>query len=143
MTMNEAAAIPLRVGVIGTGARGSRFARRLLSAGHEVHACNRTPHRAEALRGSGVIVQPSPRAVAEHADVLICMVWDSAALRAVALGAGGVVAGLAPPAVVADRRPGAAAGCPHTAPEVAQAGAAMLDTPASRSPDAAARGQRP
>jgi 3-hydroxyisobutyrate dehydrogenase-like beta-hydroxyacid dehydrogenase len=141
MTMNEAAAIPLRVGVIGTGAMGSRFARRLVSAGHEVHACNRTRQRAEALRGSGVIVQPSPRAVAEHADVLICMVWDSAALRAVALGAGGFVAGLALRHVVADCSTVEPEVSAHIAAEVARTGASMLDTPVSGSLDAAEAGQ--
>ena len=139
--MAEAAATHLRVGVVGTGAMGSRFARRLAGAGHEVHACNRTLRRAEVLRGAGVSIQPSPRAVAEHADVLICMVWDSAALRAVALGADGFVAGLTQRHVVADCstvEPEVSAG---VAAAVAQTGASMLDTPVSGSLDAAEAGQ--
>ncbi len=139
--MTEAAAAHRRVGIVGTGAMGSRFARRLAGAGHEVHASNRTLSRAEALRDAGVRVQPSPRAVAEQADVLICMVWDSAALRAVALGADGFLAGLTQRHVVAD--------CSTVEPEVsadiaaavAQTGASMLDTPVSGSLDAAEAGQ--
>jgi 3-hydroxyisobutyrate dehydrogenase-like beta-hydroxyacid dehydrogenase len=139
--MAEAVAGPLRVGVVGTGAMGSRFARRLAGAGHAVYACNRTLGRAEVLRGAGVSIQPSPRTVAERADVLICMVWDSAALRAVALGADGFVAGLTQRHVVAD--------CSTVEPEVsadvaaavAQTGARMLDTPVSGSLDAAEAGQ--
>lgn len=37
------------VGIAGLGAMGSRFAARLLSAGFEVHAWNRTPGRTAIL----------------------------------------------------------------------------------------------
>ncbi|MCU1658683.1 MAG: NAD(P)-dependent oxidoreductase, partial [Pseudonocardiales bacterium] len=79
----------LTVGVIGTGAMGSRFAQRLLDTGHEVTVYNRTPAKAEGLRAAGAHVGLTPRVVAENCDVPICMVWDSPALQAVALGPDG------------------------------------------------------
>jgi 3-hydroxyisobutyrate dehydrogenase-like beta-hydroxyacid dehydrogenase len=129
------------VGIIGTGAMGSRLARRLVSLGYSVHAWNRTSARVEALRDAGVTPQPSPRAVAQRCELLLCMVWDSDALREVALGPDGFVAGLTPAHVVAD--------CSTVEPEVsaeiaalvAKTGAGMLDTPVSGSLDAAASGQ--
>jgi 3-hydroxyisobutyrate dehydrogenase-like beta-hydroxyacid dehydrogenase len=139
--MSEAAAARPRVGVIGTGAMGSRFARRLAAAGYDVHAWNRTLSRAETLRGAGVTVQPSPRAVAAHADVLICMVWDSEALRQVALGTDGFVAGLTERHVVADCSTVEPEASARIADAVSRTGASMLDTPVSGSLDAAEAGQ--
>ncbi|MDQ1734285.1 MAG: hypothetical protein QOH56_536 [Pseudonocardiales bacterium] len=131
----------LKVGVIGTGAMGSRFAQRLLDTGHEVTVYNRTPAKLEGLRACGAHVVLTPRAVAENCDVLICMVWDSPALQAVALGPDGFVAGLSADQVVAD----ASTVEPEVSADIARAvtarGALMLDTPVSGSLDAAESGQ--
>ena len=47
-----------RVAVVGLGGMGSRIARRLLDAGHELTVWNRTAAKAEAL---GAPVAASPR----------------------------------------------------------------------------------
>ena len=130
-----------RVGVIGTGAMGSRFARRLLGAGYGVHVYNRTAHRAESLCEFGAVFQPSPRAVADHTDVLAIMVWDSEALRTVAYGADGFVGGLTAGHVVADASTVEPEASAEVALAVSACGAAMLDTPVSGSLDAAESGQ--
>jgi hypothetical protein len=79
--------------------------------------------------------------VAEHTDVLVCMVWDSAALKAMALGEDGFVAGLQPRHVIAD----ASTVEPEVSAEIArlvgETGGVMLDTPVSGSLDAAESGQ--
>jgi 3-hydroxyisobutyrate dehydrogenase-like beta-hydroxyacid dehydrogenase len=141
MTLSTTDSEITSVGVIGTGAMGSRFARRLKEVGYQVHAWNRTADRVEALRPFGVIPQPTPRAVAENCDVVVGMVWDSAALRAVALGDDGFVRGLAPGKVIAD----ASTVEPEVSAEIAAAvretGAEMLDTPVSGSLDAAESGR--
>lgn len=82
------------LGFVGLGAMGSRLARRVLAAGHRVVGYNRTAAKAEALVPEGLCPAPSPRAVAEAAEVLFSIVTDGAALRAVAFGPEGVVAGL-------------------------------------------------
>jgi 3-hydroxyisobutyrate dehydrogenase/2-hydroxy-3-oxopropionate reductase len=79
-----------RVAVIGLGAMGSRIARRLLDAGHELTVWNRTRERAEAF---GAPVAETPADAAGRVDVVITMVADPEALRAVTEGPDGVAAG--------------------------------------------------
>src|SRR5919198_3913533 len=69
---------------------GSRIARRLLDAGHELTAWNRPPEKAEAL---GAPVGGSPAEVASQAEVVITMVAAPPALVAVTEGPDGVAAG--------------------------------------------------
>jgi 3-hydroxyisobutyrate dehydrogenase-like beta-hydroxyacid dehydrogenase len=138
--MGDAAELP-RIGLIGTGAMGSRFAQRLLDTGHVVTVYNRTLAKLEGLRCAGAHVVLTPRAVAENCDVLICMVWDSAALQAIALGPDGFVAGLSAGQVVADASTVEPEVSAEIARAVAERGALMLDTPVSGSLDAAETGQ--
>lgn len=77
-----------RVAVVGLGAMGTRFARRLLDAGHDVVVWNRSPREFPAPTAA------SPRAAASGADVVITMVADPRALAAVTEGDDGVLAGL-------------------------------------------------
>ncbi|GAB3569395.1 NAD(P)-dependent oxidoreductase [Amycolatopsis endophytica] len=133
--------MPEPIGVIGTGAMGSRFARRLAGLGHPVHAWNRTPARVEALQDAGVVAQSTPRAVAERCELLVCMVWDSEALRSVARGPGGFIAGMSHRHVVLDASTVEPEVSAEIATAVAGAGAAMLDTPVSGSLDAAESGR--
>jgi 3-hydroxyisobutyrate dehydrogenase-like beta-hydroxyacid dehydrogenase len=67
---------------------GSRFARRLLDAGHEVVGWNRSPREFPAPFAS------SPRDAAARAAVVITMVADPDALASVTEGEDGVLAGL-------------------------------------------------
>jgi len=90
------------VGFVGLGTMGSRMAKRLLAAGHGVVGYNRTPAKARALVEAGLVLEKSPRAVAEASDAVFSMVTDSTALRAIALGPDGVIAGLKPGAVWAE-----------------------------------------
>ena len=79
---------------VGLGAMGSRLAKRLLDAGYPVTGYNRTAAKAEALVDAGMKVAATPRAAAAAADVVFTMVTDNDALRAIAFGADGVLAGL-------------------------------------------------
>ena len=79
-----------RVAVIGLGGMGSRIARRLLDAGHELTVWNRTREKADAL---GTPVAASPAEAAAQAEVVITMVADPPALAAVTEGPEGVAAG--------------------------------------------------
>jgi 3-hydroxyisobutyrate dehydrogenase-like beta-hydroxyacid dehydrogenase len=81
------------VAVAGLGAMGSRVAARLLAAGHEVTVWNRSAGKAGPLAGLGAFPAATPAEAASRAEVLITMVADPAALRAVTEGPGGVVAG--------------------------------------------------
>ena len=79
-----------RVAVVGLGGMGSRIARRLIDAGHELTVWNRTAAKAEPL---GVPIAESPAEAASRAEVVITMVADPPALQAVTEGTEGVAAG--------------------------------------------------
>ncbi|OLT07692.1 hypothetical protein BJF90_13485 [Pseudonocardia sp. CNS-004] len=141
MSENARTRRPLRVGVLGLGAMGSRFVRRLRDAGFDVYVWNRTPARAARLAPTGARPCPSPRAVAESSDVVLMMLWDSPALDAVVHGPDGVLAGLQPGAVVVDASTVEPEASAAVAQEVRAAGGDMLDTPVSGSLDAAEAGR--
>jgi 3-hydroxyisobutyrate dehydrogenase/2-hydroxy-3-oxopropionate reductase len=81
------------VAVVGLGAMGSRIAGRLLAAGHEVIVWNRSVAKTGPLAEFGAIPAATPADAAGWAEVLITMVADPAALRAVTEGPDGVAAG--------------------------------------------------
>ena len=78
------------VAFIGLGAMGSRMAGRLVDAGHQVVVCNRTPTKTQQLAGRGAVPAGSPAEAAGRADVVMTMVSDADALRAVTEGPAGV-----------------------------------------------------
>lgn len=82
------------VAVIGLGAMGSRIARRLLDAGHELVVWNRTAERAAPLVELGARPAESPGAAAREADAVVTMLASPDALRAVSRGSEGIAAGV-------------------------------------------------
>src|SRR5258708_39703220 len=81
------------VAVVGLGAMGSRMAKRLLDAGHDVAVWNRSPERAAELVGVGATLAATPAEAARGRDFAITMVTDPAALVEVTEGDDGVLAG--------------------------------------------------
>jgi len=90
------------VGFIGLGIMGRAMARRLVDAGHRVAVWNRDSSKAAELEAAGARRAATPREAASGAEVVITMVTDSEAVKAVVLGADGVAAGAAEGAVVVD-----------------------------------------
>ncbi len=121
------------LGFVGLGVMGGGIARRLLAAGHTVHGYNRTREKAEALEPLGLVVEDSPRAVAEAADVVASMVTNVAALRAVAEGEDGILAGLAPGMVWIDHSTASPAFSRELAERARERGADLVDAPVSGS----------
>jgi 3-hydroxyisobutyrate dehydrogenase-like beta-hydroxyacid dehydrogenase len=121
------------LGFVGLGAMGSRLARRLLDAGFTVVGYNRTPAKAQPLADAGMRLGGSPREVAEASEVVFSMITDDAALRAVALGPQGIVAGLRPDAVYVEMSTVSPAVTREIGQAVAARGSAMLDAPISGS----------
>jgi 3-hydroxyisobutyrate dehydrogenase-like beta-hydroxyacid dehydrogenase len=80
------------VAVLGTGAMGSRMARRLLDAGHRIAVWNRTPERMEPLIQAGAMPAATPAEAARSCEVVITMLTDDEALRDVTEGPDGVAA---------------------------------------------------
>jgi 3-hydroxyisobutyrate dehydrogenase-like beta-hydroxyacid dehydrogenase len=69
----------MRIAVLGLGAMGSRIARRLLDAGHDVVVWNRTREKAEGFPR----IAESPAEAAGETEVTITMLANPGALRAV------------------------------------------------------------
>ena len=122
-----------KLGFVGLGVMGGGVARRLLAAGHELHGWNRTPEKAAPLVAEGLVLEESPRAVAEQADVVFTMVTNVPALRAVAEGEDGIIAGLGPGKVWVDMTTAAPAVSRELAERVRETGADMVDAPVSGS----------
>ena len=122
-----------KLGFVGLGVMGGGVARRLLAAGHELHGWNRTPEKAAPLVAEGLVLEESPRAVAEQADVVFTMVTNVPALRAVAEGEDGIIAGLGPGKVWVDMTTAAPAVSRELAERVQETGSDMVDAPVSGS----------
>jgi len=129
------------LGFVGLGTMGGRMAKRLLDAGRRVVGYNRTPEKARALVVAGLTLEKSPRAVAEAVDAVFSMVTDSVALRAIALGPDGVIAGLRAGAVWAEMSTVSPDVTRELGHAVAARGAALIDAPVSGSPVTLEAGQ--
>ena len=130
-----------RLAFVGLGAMGGRLARRLLAAGHPIAGWNRTPDKARDLVAAGLALATSPRAAAEGAAAVFTMVTDDAALRAVALGADGVIAGLGPDAVLVEMSTVSPSVVRELETPVRARGAWLLDVPVSGSTITVEQGQ--
>jgi 3-hydroxyisobutyrate dehydrogenase-like beta-hydroxyacid dehydrogenase len=112
---------------------GSRIARRLLEAGHEVHGWNRTRAKAEELVDAGLVVEDSAADVARAADVVFSMVTDTASVEAIVEGEDGLLEGIRPEAILVEMSTIDPAASVRLAQDFSARGAFMLDAPVSGS----------
>jgi 3-hydroxyisobutyrate dehydrogenase len=70
----------MQVAVLGTGIMGAGMARSMLRAGHAVTVWNRTAVRAQPLAEDGVTVAGAPAEAVDGAEVVLVMVFDTAAV---------------------------------------------------------------
>jgi len=112
---------------------GGRMAERLIDKGHTVTGHNRTRAKAEWLIDKGLRWADTPRGVVASSDVTFTMVTDSHALEAIAGGADGLLAGMAPGRVLVDMSTVSPATSRDLAERVRARGADMLDCPVSGS----------
>jgi len=113
---------------------------RLIAAGHTVTGFNRSKDKAAELIKSGMRWADSPRELAAASEVVFSIVTDAAAVRAVALGEDGVIAGLRPGSVYVDMSTIAPDSSRAVSAEFAKKGLPMLDAPISGSPVTLAQG---
>lgn len=66
--------------MLGTGIMGAGMARSLLREGHDVRVWNRNRDRAQPLAGDGATVAQTPAEAVHRADVVITMLYDTAAV---------------------------------------------------------------
>ena len=130
-----------RVALIGLGLMGTGMARRLLGAGFPLTVYNRNPQRAALLADEGAHVAASPREAAARADIVLSMVSDDVAARAVWLGEQGALAGAARGTVLVDCSTVSVAWIEELSRAAAAAGCPLLDAPVTGSKPQAAAGE--
>lgn len=131
----------MNLGFVGLGAMGQLIVPRLLDAGHKVTGWNRSRDKAAPLIAAGMTWADTPRAVAQNSEIVFSIVTDAKAVRAVALGPDGIVAGLKRGGIYIDMSTIEPEESRAVAAEFAHAGSIMLDGPLSGSPVTVVAGQ--
>jgi 3-hydroxyisobutyrate dehydrogenase-like beta-hydroxyacid dehydrogenase len=121
----------LKIGFLGLGDMGQAIVPRLIAAGHTVTGWNRTKEKATPLFQLGMLWAESPREVARECEMVFSIVTDTAAVRSLALGENGIIAGLRKDAVYLDMSTIDPDGSRAIAAEFGKAGLTMLDAPIS------------
>lgn len=129
------------VALLGLGIMGTGMAANWLQKGYPLTVYNRTRSKAEPFAAQGAQVASIPREAAAQADIIVAMVGDDPASRAVWLGDDGALAGARPGTVLVE--------CSTLSPdwvrELAALAAAQrcefLDAPVTGSKPQAAAGQ--
>jgi 3-hydroxyisobutyrate dehydrogenase len=88
------------VALLGTGIMGSGMVKNLLKENHNVTVWNRTAAKAAPLVEAGAALAASPAQAARNAEVIISIVGEDDASRAVWLGEHGVLAGQPAPGTI-------------------------------------------
>jgi 3-hydroxyisobutyrate dehydrogenase-like beta-hydroxyacid dehydrogenase len=121
----------VKIGFLGLGDMGQAIVPRLIAAGHTVTGWNRTREKAAPLFKLGMLWADSPREVARESEIVFSIVTDSAAVRSLALGENGIIAGLRKDAVYLDMSTIDPDGSRAVATEFSKAGLTMMDAPVS------------
>ena len=114
------------VAVLGTGKMGALMAANLLAAGHAVRVWNRSSGRTDALVARGATAALSPAEAVAGADVVMTMLFDLDATRAVLADA---LSAFDPAAVWLQSGTIGPLGTAELAALAAEHGVAFLDTP--------------
>ncbi len=117
------------------------MAGRVLAAGFPLTVYNRSRAKAEALARSGAAVAATPREAVANADVILCMVADDPASRAIWLGENGALAGAAPGSVLIESSTLSVSWITELAAAAAQRGCEFLDAPVTGTKPHAAKGE--
>lgn len=131
------------VAFLGLGRMGRPMATNIAEAGFPVIVCNRTRSVAEEFASTrpGITVADDPRDAAENADVVVTMLADEHALRAVYQGPRGLLAGWSPGKIALDMGTTGPMGTGWLAREIDAAGGAAIDAPVSGAVKAAEEAQ--
>ncbi|MEV3905981.1 NAD(P)-dependent oxidoreductase [Mycobacterium sp. NPDC050551] len=130
----------MRVGFIGLGSQGAPMARRIVEGGYELTLWARRPASVEPFADTAAKVAETPAELAAASDlVCLCVVGDDD-VRQVLTGETGVLAGLAPGAVIAIHSTVHPDTCSEIAELAARQDVSVLDAPVSGGGPAAADG---
>ena len=122
------------LGFVGLGAMGQLIVPRLMAAGHKVTGWNRSRDKAEPLIKAGMKLAGTPCAVAETSEIVFSILTDAKAIKEVALGKDGILAGMRKGGIFIDMSTIEPDESRAVAAVFAKAGSIMLDGPLSGSP---------
>ena len=129
------------VALLGLGVMGSGMAQNLLKAGFSLTVYNRTRAKAEPLAAKGARVAETPKEAVSAAQVILSMVGDDTASRAMWLGENGALAGAKPDTVLVECSTLSLDWVRELAGLAASHNLAFLDSPVTGSKDAAEAGE--
>ena len=116
----------------GLGLMGVPMCRRLLAAGYPLAVWNRSPGKRELLAAEGAKAAEVPAELAADAEILMLCLADTAAVREVVFGAGGIVENARPGQLLVDFSSAEPAATREMAAELeARCGVRWVDAPVS------------
>ena len=121
----------MKIGFIGLGIMGKPMAKNLLKAGHQVVVSSHNQKTAAELSSAGATTADSPKEIAELVELVITMLPNSPEVKAVALGADGIIEGAHPGLVFVDMSSIAPLVAREIHDALAKKGIPMLDAPVS------------
>ncbi len=130
-----------RLGYVGVGLMGLPMAKRLLSLGYAVKACDIVAERAEAARAAGAEAAPSPADAAAAVEFVLLNLPTTEAVEEAVFGERGVASVVRSPQLVIDFSTIKVDKCRAFGAKLRKAtGAGWIDAPVSGGPPAAAAG---
>jgi len=123
-----------RIALAGLGLMGVPIAERLIAAGYDLTVYNRTPGKAEPLVSLGASPARDPAELLGTGGVCLTTLADDAALEAVVLGPGGILAGAAAGSTLVDLSTVSPSVSRRVASAAAPAGVDYLRAPVSGNP---------
>ncbi len=129
------------VALLGLGTMGNGMAENLLKAGFPLTVYNRTAAKADPLRSKGANVAATPADAVKGASIIVSMLADDAASRAVWTGPNGALAAAEPGAVLVESSTVSPAWIADLAAQAAARNLDLLDAPVTGSRTQAAAGQ--
>lgn len=130
-----------RIALLGSGIMGAGMAANWLNKGFGLTVYNRTRSKAEPLAAQGAHIADTPRQAAESAALVVAMVGDDEASRAVWTGADGALSGAAPGTILVECSTLTPDWIRELAEQAGTRGCEFLDAPVGGSKAAAASGQ--
>lgn len=128
-----------RLGWAGTGRMGIALASRLLAAGHDVAAYNRTRAKAEPLAERGATIVDTPAGLGDR-EIVFTSVAGSQDLIDVVLGDGGILSGPSRPRLIVDITTVSPEAGAEVRARAAELGVDVLAAPVSGNPKVVASG---
>jgi 3-hydroxyisobutyrate dehydrogenase len=133
--------VTTKVAILGLGTMGSGMAANLLKAGFTLAVYNRSAARAKPMVDAGARLASTPADAASGASVVLSMLADDDASRAVWLGPNGALQGAEKDAILIESSTVSPPWIAELADHAAQRGVAFLDAPVTGSRAQAEAGQ--